>query len=355
MIVLSGAALVLPDRILSPGTLVIDDGRIAEIRPDAPSASHPQSHVRLPRPLHRARVHRRARARRRRRRLAGRRATRLSVDRRAAAAVRRHRVLPDDRRVRARRAAARARSGPACARDAGAARRAGAAGASREQLHQPRVPGAQPSAASRACALRSSRWVRWVRWVGVGSARSGGSGEVGWGRVSGSGARVHGADILAEIERAAPDVGHRHACAGARWRARSDSLAHRARPSRVARPFRRDLRRGARRHRRRRAARDAPVQPHAAARPPRARACRAPCCRPTRSPRRSSATAFTCIRRSSAPRSPPKRPSRVMAITDATAAAGLPAGTRATLGGQPIIAGEATALLADGTLAGSIV
>ena len=38
MIVLSGAALVLPDRILSPGTLVIENGRIAEIRPDAPSA-----------------------------------------------------------------------------------------------------------------------------------------------------------------------------------------------------------------------------------------------------------------------------------------------------------------------------
>jgi N-acetylglucosamine-6-phosphate deacetylase len=38
MIVLSGAALVLPDRILSPGTLVIEDGRIAEIRPDVPSA-----------------------------------------------------------------------------------------------------------------------------------------------------------------------------------------------------------------------------------------------------------------------------------------------------------------------------
>ena len=37
MIVLSGASLVLPDRVLSPGTLVIDDGRIAEIRPDAPS------------------------------------------------------------------------------------------------------------------------------------------------------------------------------------------------------------------------------------------------------------------------------------------------------------------------------
>ena len=40
MIVLSGAALVLPDRILSPGTLTIDDGRIVEIRPDQPSGAH---------------------------------------------------------------------------------------------------------------------------------------------------------------------------------------------------------------------------------------------------------------------------------------------------------------------------
>ncbi len=45
--------------------------------------------------------------------------------------------------------------------------------------------------------------------------------------------------------------------------------------------------------------------------------------------------------------------SRVMAITDATAAAGLPAGARARLGEQDIVAGEKTALLADGTLAGS--
>ena len=35
MIVLSGAELVLPDRILTPGTLVIDGERIAEIRPGA--------------------------------------------------------------------------------------------------------------------------------------------------------------------------------------------------------------------------------------------------------------------------------------------------------------------------------
>src|SRR4051794_41780619 len=40
MIVLSGASLVLPDRVLSPGTLVIEDGRIAEIRSDAPAGAH---------------------------------------------------------------------------------------------------------------------------------------------------------------------------------------------------------------------------------------------------------------------------------------------------------------------------
>lgn len=38
MIVLSGAALVLPDRVLSPGTLVIDGGKIADIRADGPSS-----------------------------------------------------------------------------------------------------------------------------------------------------------------------------------------------------------------------------------------------------------------------------------------------------------------------------
>jgi N-acetylglucosamine-6-phosphate deacetylase len=50
-----------------------------------------------------------------------------------------------------------------------------------------------------------------------------------------------------------------------------------------------------------------------------------------------------------------KSPSRMMAITDGTAAAGLPAGSRARLGDQTIIAGDRTALLEDGTLAGSIL
>lgn len=50
-----------------------------------------------------------------------------------------------------------------------------------------------------------------------------------------------------------------------------------------------------------------------------------------------------------------KSPSRIMAITDGTAAAGLPAGSRARLGDQTIITGEKTAILENGTLAGSIL
>jgi N-acetylglucosamine-6-phosphate deacetylase len=48
-----------------------------------------------------------------------------------------------------------------------------------------------------------------------------------------------------------------------------------------------------------------------------------------------------------------KRPSRVMAITDGTAGAGLPVGTRTVLGDQPITVRESAAFLDDGTLAGS--
>jgi N-acetylglucosamine-6-phosphate deacetylase len=50
-----------------------------------------------------------------------------------------------------------------------------------------------------------------------------------------------------------------------------------------------------------------------------------------------------------------KRPSRILAISDATAVAGLPVGSRGMLGGQPIIAGPRTALLPDGTIAGSVL
>jgi N-acetylglucosamine-6-phosphate deacetylase len=50
-----------------------------------------------------------------------------------------------------------------------------------------------------------------------------------------------------------------------------------------------------------------------------------------------------------------KGPSRIFAITDATAAAGLPVGRRARIGGQPITAGESAAFLDDGTIAGSVL
>ena len=49
-----------------------------------------------------------------------------------------------------------------------------------------------------------------------------------------------------------------------------------------------------------------------------------------------------------------KRPSRVLAITDGTAASGLPAGARAMLGGQPITVRDSAAFLDDGTLAGGV-
>src|SRR5207247_2827322 len=50
-----------------------------------------------------------------------------------------------------------------------------------------------------------------------------------------------------------------------------------------------------------------------------------------------------------------KGPSPILAITDGTAASGLPAGTRASLGGQSITAGESAAFLDDGTMAGSVL
>ncbi len=49
-----------------------------------------------------------------------------------------------------------------------------------------------------------------------------------------------------------------------------------------------------------------------------------------------------------------KQPSNVMAITDATAGAGLAEGSRTTIGGRPITVGS-LALLNDGTIAGSVL
>ena len=50
-----------------------------------------------------------------------------------------------------------------------------------------------------------------------------------------------------------------------------------------------------------------------------------------------------------------KGPRRLMAITDGTAGAGLPVGTRARIGDQTIIVTARTAELEDGTIAGSLL
>ena len=50
-----------------------------------------------------------------------------------------------------------------------------------------------------------------------------------------------------------------------------------------------------------------------------------------------------------------KRPQKIFAITDGTGASGLPDGTRAVLGGRAITSRDGAAYLADGTLAGSVL
>jgi len=50
-----------------------------------------------------------------------------------------------------------------------------------------------------------------------------------------------------------------------------------------------------------------------------------------------------------------KTAARVMAISDGTAAAGLPPGSTASLGGQRITAGSHVAVLDDGTMAGTVL
>ena len=164
-----------------------------------------------------------------------------------------------------------------------------------------------------------------------------------------------GHEILQAIVSNRAERRHRHARAGNRRRTRPGSRSGDGRPSRVARPHRRDLRPGARCDRARRASCDASLQSHVVADARDRRAWSARCSNPMRSRPRSSATGITCIPSLVAVAIRVKSVSRMMAITDATAVAGLPAGSRARLGDQTIIAGEKTAVLENGTIAGSIL
>jgi N-acetylglucosamine-6-phosphate deacetylase len=337
MIVLSGAALVLADAVLSPGTLVIDGGRIADIRPDAPSASHADSHFAFrghyivpgfidvhvhgvdgidaldgcadaePVTLIAERLPRYG-------------VTAFCPTTVACAPGPLRGVLDQVRRARTTPSPRGARVLPAHLES---------------NFINPEYSGAQPSD-----CLRSPR-------AALGSGGSGGSSASGASEFTAS-------DILAEIERATPDVGivtlapeldggidlvkwlasrgHRVSLghSGATYDQALDAIAAGARQA--THLFNRM--------------------------PPLAH--RAPGLAGAVLQAEEIAAEIICdgfhvhpaiVRMAVAA----KRPSRVLAITDATAAAGLPPGSTAMLGGRPITAGATTALCADGTIAGSIL
>ena len=333
MIVLSGAALVLPDRILSPGTLVIEEGRIAEIRPDSPAAHSASTfafhghyivpgfidvHVhgvegvdsqdpvgaiasiaeRLPRYG----------------------VTGFCPTTVACAPELLRRVLDQIRRAREAPAPRSARVLPAHLES---------------NFINAEFRGAQPSGCLRTpqSALLPTE------------ARSA--------KVGGSDGAFDGADILAEIERAAPDVGIVTLAPELeggldliRWlvaRGHRVSLGHSGATYEEALAA---IDAGARQathlfnrmppvHHRAPGLAGAVLQSEEVA-------AEVIC---------DGVHVHTALMRMAIAA---KRATRVMAITDATAAAGLPVGGRASLGGQPIVAGESSALLTDGTIAGSV-
>ncbi len=337
MIVLSGATIVLPDRLLSPGTLVIDDNRIAEIRPDPPSGlsqSHFAFHGHYIVPgfvdvhvhgvegvdtldsedtisVMAARLPRYG-------------VTAFCPTTVACAPDALRRVLDQVRRARAIPVARAARVLPAHLES---------------NFVNPEYRGAQPLACLRSPhhALAPQK-----------------PGRAGTARRAGREAEFTGAEILAEITRAAPDVGIVTLASELdggldliRWlteRGHRVSLGHSSATFDQATAA---ISAGARQ------------ATHLFNRMP-GMTHRAPGLAGAVLQTEEIAAEVICdgvhvhpamVRAAIAA----KRPSRVMAITDATAAAGLPPGSRATLGGQPIVAGEGTALLQDGTVAGSTV
>jgi len=343
MIVLSGAALVLPDRLLSPGTLVIDDGRIVEIRPEAPTA-HSESpfafHGHYIAPgfidvhVHGVEGTDSQDADGAIAAIAGRLprfgVTAFCPTTVACAPAMLRRVLDQVRRAREAPSLRSARVLPAH---------------QESNFINPEYRGAQPSR-----CLRSPR-------AALGAGGPGRAGVAGGeGRTAGGleGTEdFEGAEILAEIERATPDVGivtiapeleggldmvrwlvargHR-ASLGHSGASYDEALAAIAAGARQATHL---FNRMPPIHHR------TPGLPGAVLQSDEVAAeiiCDGVHVHPA------------LVRMAIAA----KRPSRVMAITDATAAAGLPPGSRASLGGHPITAGESTAILADGTIAGSI-
>ena len=333
MIVLSGASLVLPDRVLSPGTLVIEDGRIAEVRSDTPSGGHASfafhGHYIVP--------------------------GFIDVHVHGVEGVDALDSLPGEGAVAA--IAARlprygvtgfcpttVACGPEAlrgvldqvrrAREAAPPRSARVLPAHLESnFINPEYCGAQP-----VRCLRSPRAA-----LGAGEAgRAGGASD------------FSGADILAEIERATPDVGIVTLASEldggldlVRWLV---SRGHRVSLGHSGATYEEGL-----------AAIEAGAR-HAThlfnRMPPLGH--RTPGLVGAVLQTDEVAAELICdgfhvhpalIRTAIAA----KRPSKIFAISDATAAAGLPVGAQAMLGGRQITAGEQTALLPDGTVAGSVL
>lgn len=358
MIVLSGASLVLPDRILSPGTLVIEDGRVAEIRSDAPSGSHAafafHGHYIVPGFID-VHIH--------------------GVD-----GVDTLDDVPDGGAIAAIAArlpaygvTAFCPTTVACrpgalrgvldqvrrARETPLSRSARVLPAHLESnFINPEYAGAQPSS-----CLRSPRSALGAGG-GAGAGRAGGAGEAGGAGRAGGPARDESdaaarsdftaAEILAEIERATPDVGIVTLASEldggldlVRWlssRGHRVSLGHSGATYEEALAA---IEAGARQathlfNRMRPLDHRAPGLVGAVLQA------------------EETAAEMICdgfhvhpavIRAAIAA----KRPSRILAISDATAVAGLPVGSRGMLGGQAITAGPRTALLPDGTIAGSVL
>jgi N-acetylglucosamine-6-phosphate deacetylase len=341
MIVLSGASLVLPDRVLSPGTLIIDEGLIAEIRPDNTSGGHAafplRGHYIVPGFVD-VHVHG----------VAGVDALDPTVDEDAVALIASHMprygvtafcpttvaCAPQElRRVLDQVRHARATPGPGSARVLPAHLES--------NFINPDYSGAQPSR-----CLRSPRAA-----VVPGTQETLRSDQRRAGATAG-GPDFSAADILAEIERAAPDVGIVTLASEldgglelVRWlvaRGHRVSLGHSGATYDEALAA---IEAGAR-HATHLFNRMPPLN-H-----------RSPGLVGAILQSDEIAAEIICdgfhvhpalIRTAIAA----KRPSRIIAISDGTAAAGLPVGSRAMLGGQSITAGDRTALLPDGTIAGS--
>jgi N-acetylglucosamine-6-phosphate deacetylase len=341
MIVLSGAELVLPDRILSPGTLTIEGGRIVDIRPGSlqAAASPLHGHYIVPGFID-VHVHGVAGV--------------DSLDDRGAirdmsARLPRHGVTafcPTTvacspaalRRVLEQVAEARAEPQPRGARVLPAHLES--------NFISSDYPGAQPVA-----CLRSPRTAL-DGWAG----RAGGAG--GAGRVGESGSAENetfdGADILGEIERAAPDVGivtlAPELDGGLELIAWLTSRGHRVSLGHSGATYEQSLAA---------IAAGARQATHLFNRMPRLDH-RAPGLVGAVLQTDDVAAELICdgvhvhpalVRTAVAA----KRPPRILAISDGTAAAGLPDGVQGRLGGRTITARDGAAYLPDGTLAGSVL